>query len=459
MNDENKVILIISLLAFISCFTVESVTIALPEMTTQLHISPVMVNWISIAAFMFAVAFELPCGKILTRYGVITCLKRGLLLLLLSIFITILTDNPYIIILGRLLSGSVIAIMAISIYLLISNQIPKKDLGRALGIGGLASAISVLLAPLIGGILITYTNWRVLLGFPILFIIPLIILLYGFNKEWCNSKVDVDIVGSLLFLLNIVLVIYGLSFLNTYLGVISFILGLVLFVIFLYYETKAKNPIYDFNLLKNKNYVINNYVALAHRLAKSGICIVIISYLQYIRGLSAASTSIYIALIALMMLIFSPLSGKLSDSYDAIRLSKIGLICMIISSLGLCFINNLSNTLIMLFLIILGIGVGLVESPNRKVVLYDIKEEQLGSASSFLSTMRDMGDTIGIALFTLIIGIFSETTDSWVFSSQVTIMIITFVLFSSLALFYANKYYKVIYKFDLPKLFDLGYLK
>ena len=102
--------------------------------------------------------------------------------------------------------------------------------------------------------------------------------------------------------------------------------------------------------------------------------------------------------------------------------------------------------------------VGLVESPNRKVVLYDIKEEQLGSASSFLSTMRDMGDTIGIALFTLIIGIFSQTSDSWVFSSQVTIMIITFVLFSSLALFYANKYYKVIYKFNLPELFDLGYL-
>lgn len=439
MNDDNKIILIASLIAFATVFTLESVPIALPTMTAELNISPVLANWISIAGLLLCVSLELPCGKILPKYGVVKLSKIGSIVLIIGILLSVLTNNPYIIIAGRLIDGFAIGILAISITLLVSYQIPENRLGRAFGILGVFSAVSTLLSPLLGGMLISYASWQLLFAFPLPLLLILLCLLFSFSKDWHYEKGDVNISGFVLFIISMVLVIYGLSFLNTFDGVISLVIGIFLLIAFIYYEVKSSNPIYDFALLKNRKYVINNYGANIHRFAKSGITIVLVMYLQNVRGLSASITGAYIAIIALMIMFFSPLSGHLSDRYDSMFLSRIGLIIMTVSSVLFCFISELGDVAIIVLLIILGIGIGVFESPNKKVVVSSVEPSKLGYAASFLSTMRDSGDILGVTLFTLVIGVFSGVSAYWTLCSQITLVIITLLLVSAIVLFYYDK--------------------
>ena len=452
INDNNKIIITVCLMGFILYFSIESISIALPTMVQQLSISPVLANWISIAGLLLTVAIEIPCGKIIPKFGIVKYSKIGMTVFMISTIITIITNNIYVIIFGRLLLGISLGILAISSMLLITYQIPKNKLGYALGLVGFSSAFAALVSPIIGGLLITYSSWKVLFSFTFPFALIILISLLTFNKEWYHEKININNKSSLLYILAVVLIIFGLSNLNTANGLLPLIIGLILIIIVIYYEIKSEHPIYDFNLLKDKKYVINNYTALVHRLAKSGVTIVLSLYLQNVRGLSATVTGTLIAVIALMMMFFSPLSGKLSDTYNAVLISKIGLILMTVSSILLCFIDSLTNTSLLLLLIMFGTGIGTFESSNRKLILNTSHKEQLGSASSFLSTMRDMGDILGVAMFTVILGTFTGINEYWIVCSEITLILISIFLISALLLFYVNKYYKVIYKYDIDKI-------
>ena len=160
MSDDSKAVLIATLLGFICVFNGQGITIALPYISSSLHISSVFANWISLAFFICGAATGLSCGKIMPKYGVIKTTKVFMVFTIIGAIISVISLNPFIIILGKAIQGFFVSGLFVTAYLIIMNQIDTVKIGRALGISTSGFFIAYLLAPIIGGFLITYVSWQ-----------------------------------------------------------------------------------------------------------------------------------------------------------------------------------------------------------------------------------------------------------------------------------------------------------
>ncbi|MCQ2738234.1 MAG: MFS transporter [archaeon] len=447
MSDDSKAVLIATLLGFICVFNGQGITIALPYISSSLHISSVFANWISLAFFICGAATGLSCGKIMPKYGVIKTTKVFMVFTIIGAIISVISLNPFIIILGKAIQGFFVSGLFVTAYLIIMNQIDTVKIGRALGISTSGFFIAYLLAPIIGGFLITYVSWQALFLFMVPFCVLALILLFSFNNEWVEEY-DVDKIGTVLWFILMVAFVYGLSFLDTSIGVISFVISLILMAIFVYYELQIDDPLYDFRLLKNLKYSVYNYAAMMIVFVVDGMMFVITLYLQHVKGLTSIETGFILGLMAAVLLVMSIVAGRLSDKYDSVTLSRLGIIIVLLSSILLAFSNYLPLYIIIIGLVVLAIGNGVFDTPTRRMILDIHGSSRLPEVSAFLSSVRDMGSLIALAVFTLILDGFSGIKDNvlyWAISSQYIFIIYILVSISVIvAVYYLNRKVKAV---------------
>lgn len=447
MSDDSKAVLIATLLGFICVFNGQGITIALPYISSSLHISSVFANWISLAFFICGAATGLSCGKIMPKYGVIKTTKVFMVFTIIGAIISVISLNPFIIILGKAIQGFFVSGLFVTAYLIIMNQIDTVKVGRALGISTSGFFIAYLLAPIIGGFLITYVSWQALFLFMVPFCVLALILLFSFNNEWVEEY-DVDKIGTVLWFILMVAFVYGLSFLDTSIGLISFVISLILMAIFVYYELQIDDPLYDFRLLKNLKYSVYNYAAMMIVFVVDGMMFVITLYLQHVKGLTSIETGFILGLMAAVLLVMSIVAGRLSDKYDSVTLSRLGIIIVLLSSILLAFSNYLPLYIIIIGLVVLAIGNGVFDTPTRRMILDIHGSSRLPEVSAFLSSVRDMGSLIALAVFTLILDGFSGIKDNvlyWAISSQYIFIIYIIVSISVIvAVYYLNRKVKAV---------------
>lgn len=447
MSDDSKAVLIATLLGFICVFNGQGITIALPYISSSLHISSVFANWISLAFFICGAATGLSCGKIMPKYGVIKTTKVFMVFTIIGAIISVISLNPFIIILGKAIQGFFVSGLFVTAYLIIMNQIDTVKIGRALGISTSGFFIAYLLAPIIGGFLITYVSWQALFLFMVPFCVLALILLFSFNNEWVEEY-DVDKIGTVLWFILMVAFVYGLSFLDTSIGLISFVISLILMAIFVYYELQIDDPLYDFRLLKNLKYSVYNYAAMMIVFVVDGMMFVITLYLQHVKGLTSIETGFILGLMAAVLLVMSIVAGRLSDKYDSVTLSRLGIIIVLLSSILLAFSNYLPLYIIIIGLVVLAIGNGVFDTPTRRMILDIHGSSRLPEVSAFLSSVRDMGSLIALAVFTLILDGFSGIKDNilyWAISSQYIFIIYIIVSISVIvSVYYLNRKVKAV---------------
>lgn len=122
----------------------------------------------------------------------------------------------------------------------------------------------------------------------------------------------------------------------------------------------------------------------------------------------------------IVMTIFSPLAGKLSDRIEPRTVASTG---MAFTALGLFLFSfleeNTSNEYIIASLIIIGFGFALFSSPNTNAGMSSVEKKFYGVASATLGTMRLTGQMLSTGIATLILTIYvgniQITPDSYSF--------------------------------------------
>ena len=109
----------------------------------------------------------------------------------------------------------------------------------------------------------------------------------------------------------------------------------------------------------------------------------------------------------LLMAIFSPITGKLSDKVDAGKVASIG---MALISAGLFIITfigpSTSIWFIIPILVIFGIGYALFSSPNSNAIMSSVEKKYYGVASGTVGTMRLVGQMSSMGIAMMIFSIF-----------------------------------------------------
>ena len=125
---------------------------------------------------------------------------------------------------------------------------------------------------------------------------------------------------------------------------------------------------------------------------------------QVIKDLPSRNAGLILIAAPLVQAIISPVAGRLSDKHSPYKLSSAGMGCCAMALLGLIFLHDDSSYIrIIMNLALMGVGFGIFSSPNTNAIMSSVSSHDSGVASSIVATMRNCGQTLSMAIVTIII--------------------------------------------------------
>ena len=207
----------------------------------------------------------------------------------------------------------------------------------------------------------------------------------------------------------IILGMKNLSFENIFSNyAIWFILvSLPFALLFIYTEIRSNNPILNFNLFKIKSFSIAVNTRFFAFLAMSANMIMMPIFLTGLLNINESRVGLMLIFQSLGMAFAASLGGRLSDKFGRMKFIIFGLSLMIFSYIFISQFNiTTSKSFITIILLISGLGMGFWGSPNMALTYSSLDKGLVGFVSSIISFIRNMGNTFGQTLSTLIMTAF-----------------------------------------------------
>jgi EmrB/QacA subfamily drug resistance transporter len=388
---------------------VSSVNIALPTIGRDLSMSAVELSWVTTAYLLCSTVLLIPFGRIADNRGRKAVFSLGMAILTLSAFFSVLARNGLFLIATRMLHGIGAAMIFGTGMAMLTSVYPPEKRGKILGINVSFTYFGLMLGPTIGGFLTHNFGWRSIFGSTLpIGLAALTIALTAIRQEWKEKEeAGFDFLGVILYGGSITLVLIGVSRLTSTWGIISTIFGMVAGMAFFVYESRVAQPILPIGLFKsNRVFAFSNLAALINYGATYAVGFLMSLFLQYVKGMRPDKAGMIMIVQPLIMAIFSPLTGMLSDRIEPRIPASTGMGFITIGLLLLAALNADSSILrIVLTLMLLGSGFALFSSPNTNAVMGSVDRSRLGIASATVGTMRLLGQVFSMGFTMLLVSI------------------------------------------------------
>jgi EmrB/QacA subfamily drug resistance transporter len=386
----------------------------------------------------------IPIGRLADIYGRKRAFLLGVIVWGFSSLLCGLAPSEMWLIAFRALQGVGHALTAATSMAIVTSVYPPEKRGRAIGFTAASVYAGLTIGPTLGGIMTQQIGWRSIFFLNVVLtivIVPLIIT--KIRAEWAEARGhSLDIVGSLFFGLTLVTVVYGLSIMPAALGIYLIIVGAVSLILFVVWSNRAADPVLDLNLFRhNIVFAMSNLVALINYAATYALTFMLSLFLQYVRGLDAQTTGLLLLIEPLLMGVFSPISGRLSDRFEPRVLASAG---MGLTAIGTGMIALSNDTVDIVYyivaLILAGFGIALFSSPNSNAVMGSVRQSELGIASATMGVMRALGQNLSMAISALILSMFVGSAavtiqNQALFSQGFHLTVLVFAILSAVGMF------------------------
>ena len=396
--------------AFLTPFMGSSIAIALPSIGGELAMDAILLGWVATAYLLAAAMFLVPLGRIADIYGRKRIFTYGMITYTAASLLLAISTSAAMLISFRVLQGIGGAMIFSTGVAILTSVFPPEERGRVLGINVAAVYAGLSLGPFVGGLLTQYLGWRSIFWANVpLGLLIIALIFWKLKGEWAEAKGEkFDIVGSIIYSLMLIAIMYGFTMLPELPGAGLILAGGLGIVAFVKWETKVKSPVLDVRLFGNNTvFALSNLAAFINYSATFAVSFLLSLYLQYIKGLTPQIAGLVLVAAPVVQAIFSPFAGRLSDKIEPRIVASLG---MGLTVIGLIFFIFLGNTTSLWFiiagLIILGFGFALFSSPNTNAVMSSVEKRFYGVASATLATMRQIGMTFNMGMVMLLFGIY-----------------------------------------------------
>lgn len=180
--------------------------------------------------------------------------------------------------------------------------------------------------------------------------------------------------------------------------------GVALLIVFVWWESSARDPLLPLRLFRHRSFAVANVIAVVFSLGIFGAVFLLTQFLQLVQGESPLHAGIMTMPWTMAPLVVAPLTGFITPRTGTRPVIVTGLAFM---TLGLAWIAVLLEpdvryaSLVPSF-VLAGVGMGLVFAPLATTVLSGIAAEDQATASGANSTSRELGVAAGIASLTAV---------------------------------------------------------
>ncbi|MDF7626737.1 MFS transporter [Lactobacillaceae bacterium L1_55_11] len=404
----------LSLGVFMGLLDVGIVNVALPDMVKSFNTTFTNVQWVVSAYTMSYAVVILVVAKLGDMYG-----RKKMFLISMAIFVLASAVNglaPNILVLD--LSRAVQAMGGAGLMTLpmalVASVFDGKQRGTALGILGSVMGVSMVVAPLIGGVLVQAFAW------PAIFYVNVPIGIFAAILVWFTVSETpsygegqrIDWWGMILSAVAIFAAVYGLiqkeenpHWSWTQPQIAAWLsLALVTLIIFIWVEAKIDKPMMNLTVFKNKNFVGAVVVAFALGSAIYANNIFLTSLMQSFMGYSAFETGLRQLPLTFWSLILGPMTGYLGRKFGSRNLISGSLLVSGVAFL--LFMNAMTTHLtydqLILPLVVLGIANGLINPLLNNAGLAGAAPAEIGMVSGLINVFRQLGISFGVVILGLV---------------------------------------------------------
>src|SRR6056297_4146003 len=398
--------------SFITPFLGSSINVALPDIGDHFEMNAVTLSWVTTIYLLSSAVFLVPFGKLADIFGRRKVFITGVSIVSVSSLLAAFAPSTELFLTLRVLQGFGSAMIFGTAIAIITSVFPREERGKAMGINVASVYVGLTMGPFVGGILTNQWGWEsIFLVIAPLGAFVVFLTIKNLTQEWAEAKNEkFDWLGSLVYAASLSLFMYGLSELPQWTGCIFIGTGLLGLFIFAKIQINKTFPVFNMDLfLKNRIFAFSSISALINYSATFGIMFLMSLFLQYVKGLNPQAAGEILAIQPVVMALFSPFTGRLSDKIDPGLVATVGLILL---TAGLTLFTGIDQQTSFVFVAVvlgfIGLGYALFSSPNTNSIMSSVEKKYYGIASGTVGTMRLVGQLISMGvvmlLFSLIIG-------------------------------------------------------
>ncbi len=393
------------------------VSVVLPQMAAAFHTDFQTITWVGTGYFLATAAIIPIVGYLSDRIGTKNMFLIALAAFTLGSALCAIAPNERYLIIFRVLQGigggALIPVSMATIFRLFK---PTERAG-ALALLMVPLLLGPAFGPTLGGYLATNFSWNAIftINLPIgviAFILTLLVL-QGKNAERAangehNEPVArrFDLPGLLLSMAGFTAFVYSITEAGTRgwgdTAVISFLVaGVVLLIAFIIVELLVKDPVMDVRLFRNYTFTISNILIWTTTAVLFGSLFLVPLFFEKVQGLSSLTTGEILISQGLALAVGLAISGKLYNAVGPRLLAVLGSALVAISMFGFTRLAvTTSGTDLQIWLILRGLGLGLVGQPLQTLAVSVVSNRQMAKASSLISSFKTVFGAVGVAVLT-----------------------------------------------------------
>jgi len=388
------------------------VNIALPAIHRSFHSNLSDLQWTIDAYTLVLASLLMLAGSTADRLGRRRVFQIGLVTFSLGSLLCAIAPSLQLLIVFRVvqaIGGSMLNPVAMSIIRNVFDD--PRERAQAIGVWGGVVGLSMAMGPLVGGALVDSVGWRsvFVVNVPV-GVLALVLTALFVPESRAERPRRIDPVGQVLVIASLASLTYAIIEGHDagwtsaeILGL--FALSLLCFVALVGYELRRPEPLLEMRFFASAPFSGASAIAVCAFAALGGFLFLNTLYLQNVRGLSPFHAGLYTLPMAVMTLVFGPLSGRLVGRRGSRPSLLVASAALIASALMLTRLAPSTSTLYLLAAyVVFGLGFGLVNPPITNTAVSGMPSAQAGVAAAIASTSRQVGATLGVAIVGAVAG-------------------------------------------------------
>jgi EmrB/QacA subfamily drug resistance transporter len=291
---------------------------------------------------------------------------------------------------------------------IIGEIVPPRERGRYMGLIGSVFAVASVAGPLLGGFFVDNLSWRWVfyVNLPI-GALAVVVVVTRLHLHTPTIRHRLDVLGAALLTAGVSALILVTTWGGSeYAWGSATIVGLAIagvaaVLLFVWRETRAEEPILPLSLFRSSVFSIANSMGFTIGMTLFGAIVFIPLYLQLVYGASATGSGLRLLPLMAGLLTAAILSGRWISRVGRYRAFPIAGTATLV--VGMFLLSRLTvgtaPWLASVYMLVVGIGIGLVMQVLVLVVQNDVRPQDIGVATSTATFFRSVGGAFGVAIF------------------------------------------------------------
>lgn len=398
IKDRKSILIIILVSYFVILLDNSIIFTGTVKIARDLNLTQSHLSWVSNAYAITFGGFLLLGGKLgdlLNRKNVFLI---GLMIFGIASLAVGLSQSGLMLIFSRAVQGIGSAILAPATLALILDNFEGRARNKVIGYYGATAGIGASIGLVIGGFFAQVLSWRYgfYINLPVTLLLMFLTIKYLPNNS--REKGKIDFIGAITSVISMTLLTYSLVGENYRL--IAFVLSLLIFIYFIYIESKLNYALMPLELFKDKTRIAGYAGRFFYMCAMFSFWFLTPQIMQKLLGFSPLQAGLGFIPLTIINFIVALKAVDLAEKFGLKKVLLTGVLLTVFGMGYMIFFNDMLGYWlgISIPMCFLGVGQGLVMSLITSVGVSNTKGPLSGAASGVINTLHQLGGSLGLAV-------------------------------------------------------------